>query len=130
MPTTAPFGPFVSKNHFAGWSEMAALLAAGLALGLADDARRRGRDWTAGTRAAGVILAVVASLAMALASLASLSRGGTLALAAGACCLLALRLGARSRARGARGDARADARAGRRSWSGSCRRRPTSACAA
>ena len=100
VPTTAPFGPFVSKNHFAGWTEMAALLTAGLALGLADEARRRGRDWTTGTRAGGVILAVVASLAMALASLASLSRGGTLALAAGAFCLLALRLGG-ARGRGA-----------------------------
>ena len=100
VPTTAPFGPFVSKNHFAGWTEMAALLTAGLALGLADEARRRGRDWTADARAGGVILAVVASLTMALAALASLSRGGTMALAAGACCLLALRLG-RARGRGA-----------------------------
>ena len=56
VPTTAPFGPFVSKNHFAGWTEMAALLTAGLALGLADEARRRGRDWTADARAGGVIL--------------------------------------------------------------------------
>ena len=51
VPTVAPFGPFVSKNHFAGWSAMAALLAAGLALGLAAAARRRGRDWTADARA-------------------------------------------------------------------------------
>jgi O-antigen ligase len=100
VPTIAPFGPFVSKNHFAGWTEMAALLVAGLALGLADAARRRGRDWTTGTIAGGVILAVAASLAMALAALASLSRGGTLALAAGASCLLALRL-FRVRGRGA-----------------------------
>ena len=100
MPTIAPFGPFVSKNHFAGWTEMAALLTAGLALGLADEARRRGRDWTTDARAGGVILAVVASLSMALAALASLSRGGTLALAAGAFCLLALRLGG-ARGRGA-----------------------------
>jgi O-antigen ligase len=100
VPTTAPFGPFVSKNHFAGWSVMAVLLVAGLALGLADGARRRGRDWTTDTRAGGVILAVVATLAMALASLASLSRGGGMALAAGAICLLALRLGG-ARGRGA-----------------------------
>jgi len=100
VPTTAPFGPFVSKNHFAGWSVMAVLLVAGLALGLADGARRSGRDWTTDTRAGGVILAVVATLAMALASLASLSRGGAMALAAGATCLLALRLGG-ARGRGA-----------------------------
>jgi O-antigen ligase len=100
VPTTAPFGPFVSKNHFAGWSVMAVLLVAGLALGLADRARRSGRDWTSDTGAGGVILAVVATLAMALASLASLSRGGAMALAAGAICLLALRLGG-ARGRGA-----------------------------
>ena len=130
MPTTAPFGPFVSKNHFAGWTEMAALLTAGLALGLADEARRRGRDWTTDARAGGVILAVVASLSMALAALASLSRGGTLALAAGACCLLALRLGG-ARGRGALVATLAPTLVlGRRSWSGWCRRRPTSACAA
>src|SRR5207244_285882 len=32
VPTIAPFGPFVSKNHFAGYVEMAALLALGLAV--------------------------------------------------------------------------------------------------
>src|SRR6266545_1621052 len=35
VPTIAPFGPFVSKNHFAGYVEMAALLTLGLAVGLA-----------------------------------------------------------------------------------------------
>ena len=100
VPTTAPFGPFVSKNHFAGWAAMAALLVAGLALGLADEARRRGRDWTTDTRAGGVMLAVAAALAMALAALVSLSRGGALALAAGVSCLLGLRLGG-ARGRGA-----------------------------
>jgi hypothetical protein len=98
VPTIAPFGPFVSKNHFAGWTEMAALLTAGLALGLAADARRRGRDWTTDARAGAVVLAVLASLAMALATLASLSRGGALALGAGAISLVGLRvLGARGR---------------------------------
>ena len=92
VQTVAPFGPFVSKNHFAGWIAMATLLVAGLALGLADDARRRGRDWTTGPRAASVILSLVAALAMALAALASLSRGGVIALAAGVACLLGLRL--------------------------------------
>jgi O-antigen ligase len=91
VPTVAPFGPFVSKNHFAGWSAMAALLAAGLALGLVAAARRRGRDWTKDARAGSVMLALAATLAMALATLASTSRGGVLALAAGALCLLALR---------------------------------------
>ena len=91
VPTLKPFGPFVNKNHFAGWVAMAALLVAGLALGLADRARGRGGDWTTDPRAGGVILGVVAALAMALACLASLSRGGAAALAAGAGCLVALR---------------------------------------
>jgi O-antigen ligase len=91
VPTVSPFGPFVSKNHFAGWVAMAALLVAGLALGLSEGARGRGRDWTSGPRAAGVVLALVAALAMALAVLASLSRGGAIALASGTACLVALR---------------------------------------
>ncbi len=90
VATTGPFGPFVNKNHFAGWCAMAALLTVGLALGLAEEARRGGRDWTTGRRAGAIALALVAALAMALAVLASLSRGGTLALATGAACLLAL----------------------------------------
>ena len=91
VPTVSPFGPFVNKNHFAGWVAMAALLVAGLALGLADGARGRRGDWTTDPRAGGVILGVVAALAMALAGLASLSRGGAAALVAGAACLAALR---------------------------------------
>ena len=92
VPTVNPFGPFVSKNHFAGYVTMAALLTAGLALGLADSARGRGRDWTTSSRAGAVVLAMVASVAMALAGLASLSRGGGIALAAGAAALIALLL--------------------------------------
>ncbi len=97
VPTVRPFGPFVNENHFAGWTAMAALLAAGLATGIAEDARRHGRDWTTGRRAALVAAAMVASLVMALAVLASLSRGGSLALVVGAACLLALVLGRRHR---------------------------------
>jgi O-antigen ligase len=97
VPTVSPFGPFVNKNHFAGWAAMAALLVAGLAFGLADRARGRGGDWTADPRAGGVVLAIVAALAMALAGLVSLSRGGAVALAAGGTCLVALRLRAGAR---------------------------------
>jgi O-antigen ligase len=99
VPTINPFGPFVSKNHFAGYVAMATLLAAGLAIGLADRARRRHRDWTASPQAGAVVLAMVAALAMALAGLASLSRGGAIALAAGALSLLSLLV---VRARGGR----------------------------
>ncbi|HSD27124.1 MAG TPA: hypothetical protein VLL75_07445, partial [Vicinamibacteria bacterium] len=90
VPTVSPFGPFVSKNHFAGWIAMATLLVAGLVVGLADRERGRGGDWTADPRAGGVVLGVVAALAMALAALASLSRGGATALAAGGACFAAL----------------------------------------
>jgi O-antigen ligase len=102
VQTVSPFGPFVNKNHFAGWVAMASLLVAGLAIGLADDSRARGRDWTT-DRAASVVLAVVAALAMALAGVASLSRGGTIGLIAGATCLVGLRL-FRGRARGGRAE--------------------------
>ena len=90
VPTVSPFGPFVSKNHFAGWVAMGAMLAAGLALGLAAGGRSRGVDWTTGARAFGVVLSLVAALTMALAGLASLSRGGAVALAAGGAGLVAL----------------------------------------
>jgi O-antigen ligase len=92
VPTVSPFGPFVNKNHFAGWVAMAALLVAGLALGQADRARGPRGDWTTDPRSGGVVLGVVAALAMALAGLASLSRGGGAALAAGGGCLAILRL--------------------------------------
>lgn len=43
---TTPFGPFVNKNHFAGWMLMALPLAVGLGLGLAERAMHRyGRGW-------------------------------------------------------------------------------------
>jgi O-antigen ligase len=89
VPTVSPFGPFVSKNHFAGYVGMAALLALGLAVGLAR--RGGGREWTSGRRAGGVVLALVAALAMALGVLVSLSRGGAVSLGAGLLAFLALR---------------------------------------
>jgi O-antigen ligase len=97
VPTVAPFGPFVSKNHFAGYVEMAALLTAGLALGLADGARRSATalGWVGSANAGRVVLAGGASVAMALAVLISLSRGGAASLGAGAVVLVALRRFAR-----------------------------------
>jgi O-antigen ligase len=91
VPTVFPFGPFVNKNHFAGWAAMAFPIAAGLAVGLATPPRvRGGRDWTTGPRAPAVVLALVAALALGLATLVSLSRGGVFALLAGALALAAL----------------------------------------
>ena len=86
VPTVAPFGSFVSKNHFAGYVEMATLLGAGLAWGLADEARRSkaALSWVGSARAGRVVVAAGATLVMGLAALLSLSRGGALSLAAGA----------------------------------------------
>jgi O-antigen ligase len=85
VPTVAPFGPFVNKNHFAGYVELAALLALGLASGLASEARR-GRDWLSwieSPRARDVVLASGAAVVLILAVPVSLSRGGVASLTAG-----------------------------------------------
>ena len=104
VPTIAPFGPFVSKNHFAGYVEMAALLALGLAVGLADEARTsRGLlGWIDSPRAGRVVLAYGAAAVMVLAILISLSRGGAVSLAAGGLAFLLLRLATSARRRSRR----------------------------
>jgi O-antigen ligase len=84
VPTVSPFGPFVSKNHFAGYVAPACLFALGLALGL--KGRSREREWTRDPSAPAVVLALVAALVMALSLFVSQSRGGVLA---GVCGLLA-----------------------------------------
>jgi O-antigen ligase len=93
VPTMAPFGSFVSKNHFAGYVEMATLLGAGLAWGLADEARRSPAafSWVGSSRAGRVVVAAGATLAMGLATLLSLSRGGAVSLGAGTLVLVSLR---------------------------------------
>jgi O-antigen ligase len=85
VPTVAPFGPFVSKNHFAGYIEMAALLAVGLAAGLADEARRGPGwlDWMESRRVGWIVAAWGVAGALILAVPVSLSRGGVVSLAAG-----------------------------------------------
>jgi hypothetical protein len=89
VPTVSPFGPFVSKNHFAGYVGMAALLALGLCAGLAS--RAGGRRWTTGREASAVVVALVAALAMVLGVLVSLSRGGAISLAVGFLAFVAVR---------------------------------------
>jgi O-antigen ligase len=99
VPTIAPFGPFVSKNHFAGYVEMAALLTLGLAVGLADETRRsRGvLGWIDSSRAGRVVAAYGAAAVMTLAILISLSRGGAVSLGAGGLVFLLLRMTAFAR---------------------------------
>ena len=94
VPTIAPFGSFVSKNHFAGYVEMAALLGAGLTWGLADEARRSkaALSWVGSPRAGRVVVAAGATVAIGLSALLAQSRGGAVSLLAGAFVLVALRL--------------------------------------
>ena len=89
----SPFGPFVNKNHFAGYLAMATPLALGLMTSFTERARARGRsrDWAARPEATRVVLAVAAALAMAFAALVALSRGGAISLAAGVVAFFAAR---------------------------------------
>jgi O-antigen ligase len=94
VPTVAPFGPFVNKNHFAGYVEQAACLALGLAIGLASEARR-GCDWLSwieSRRARYVVLAFGATAILVLAATVSLSRGGVVSLCCGFTAFVLLRL--------------------------------------
>jgi hypothetical protein len=93
VSTTAPFGPFVSKNHYAGYVEMAALLALGIATGLTDEARTRpgSLSWIESPRAGRILLAWTVPVALILAVPASLSRGGVLSLGAGLATFVILR---------------------------------------
>jgi O-antigen ligase len=77
-----PFGPFVNKNHFAGWMLMAQPLTLGLAMALAVRGRRRGpaRDWAdriarlAGRHYSAAMLASVAAFVMSISLLFAMSR--------------------------------------------------------
>ena len=99
VPTIAPFGPFVSKNHFAGYVEMAACLGVGLAAGLADEARRGPErlGWLDSRRAGWIVFAWGAAGVLVLAVPVSLSRGGTVSLAAGLVAFVLIRLSTRRR---------------------------------
>ena len=101
VPTIAPFGPFVSKNHFAGYVELAALLAVGLAAGLASEARRGpgSLSWIESRRARWVVAAWGAAAILVLAVPVCLSRGGVVSLSAGLVAFAGLRLWSRRDAR-------------------------------
>jgi O-antigen ligase len=97
VPTIAPFGPFVSKNHFAGYVELSACLALGLAAGLADESRSGpGRlSWLDSRRAGWVVAAWGAAVVLVIAVPVSLSRGGMVSLAAGLAAFAGIRLSTR-----------------------------------
>ena len=83
-----PFGPFINKNHFAGWMLMLLPLAAGYCFGLIASVRRRDRHawrrqlaWLAEPEASRIALVGFAVLAMGTALALTRSRSGVAALA-------------------------------------------------
>jgi O-antigen ligase len=98
--TTAgePFGPFVNRNHFAGWMLMALPLVLGYCIGRSIEGLRRQRHtlrsvavWFGSAHAAGVLLLAAASAAMALALALTMSRAGIIGMiGAGAVFMAAL----------------------------------------
>ena len=77
------FGPFINKNHFAGWMLMGLPVTLGLAAGMAARSPgRRARDWRDRLlrfdqpQRAGATMALFAAFAMILALLFTLSRSG------------------------------------------------------
>jgi O-antigen ligase len=101
VPTVSPFGPFVNKNHFAGYVEMPALLALGLGRGLW---RQAATVPSAASPAASptALVAFGASAIMVMAVLLSMSRGGALGVVSGIAVLAAVDF-ATARHRGAMG---------------------------
>lgn len=81
---TTPFGPYVNKNHFAGWMLMAIPVALGLAMGHAggdadsppDRSLRRLLVWLSEPEGGRMMLYLVAALVMALSLLMTGSRSG------------------------------------------------------
>jgi putative inorganic carbon (HCO3(-)) transporter len=84
----SPFGPFVNKNHFAGWMLMALPLTLGLLCANASrvtpgatDWRRR-ILWLSSPQANRILLLAAAAVVMALSLVLTMSRSGLLAFAA------------------------------------------------
>jgi len=80
---TTPFGPFVNKNHFAGWMLMGLPLAMGLGLGWADRAQRNGSHgwragllWLSSPDGGKLQLAALATMVMGVSLLMTRSRSG------------------------------------------------------
>lgn len=79
---TTPFGPFVNKNHFAGWMIMATPLAFGLAMRALEthtdergDLRQR-LLWLADAEGAGTVVVIFAAFLMITSLLLTRSRSG------------------------------------------------------
>ena len=84
---TTPFGPFINKNHFAGWMLMGIPLALGLAIGRAEHAMRRLHggwrsrlSWLSTPEGGRLQIAAIAALAMGASLLLTRSRSGVVCL--------------------------------------------------
>ncbi len=80
---TTPFGPFVNKNHFAGWMLMGLPLAMGLALGWAERAQQNGSHgwrhgllWLSSPEGGKLQMAALATMLMGVSLLMTRSRSG------------------------------------------------------
>src|SRR5258708_2733524 len=82
VPTVSPLGPFVNKNHFAGYVEMPALLALGLGRGLWRQAASA-PSASAPSASPAALVAFGASAIMVMAVLLSMSPGGALRVLSG-----------------------------------------------
>ena len=102
--TSNYFGPFVNRNHFAGWMILAASLAAGWVMAEASTAAaslkpgwRRRAVWLSSPEATTLMLSITALLVMAVALIWSMSRSG---IAGGAMAMLTMAAVAGSRMKG------------------------------
>ncbi len=87
--SATPFGPFVNRNHYAGWMLMSTLLAFGYFGGLLSNALSRARSWRerliwlSSPQGSRLILAGAAVAAMTISVLLSMSRSGIVCLTLG-----------------------------------------------
>jgi O-antigen ligase len=84
---TTPFGPFINKNHFAGWMLMAFPLAVGLAIGRAEHAMRHLHggwrsmlSWLSSPEGGRLQMGVIAAVTMGASLLLTRSRSGVVCL--------------------------------------------------
>jgi O-antigen ligase len=83
----SPFGPFINKNHFAGWMLMAVPLTVGLLCADASRVVAVERDWRqrlvwlSSREANRIVLLAAATIVMALALVLTMSRSGMVAFA-------------------------------------------------
>jgi O-antigen ligase len=92
---TDAFGPFVNRNHFAGWMLMASCLALGALLGQiereADGApskKTQVAEWLSSMAVNKLLMTAVAVMTMVISLVWTLSRSGIIGLAVAICCFI------------------------------------------